>query len=85
MNTPNINPSITQTHPHRNLPLIQRQENADPEKYTMCIQNPFLDLVHERFNLNAAGVPQRVGDNPLWYPIQWVSRSDEKTILNFFY
>ena len=66
MNTPNINPSITQTHPHRNLPLIQRQENADPEKYTMCIQNPFLDLVHERFNLNTAGVPQRVGDNPLY-------------------
>jgi hypothetical protein len=33
MNTPNINPSITQTHPQRNLPLIQRQENADPEKY----------------------------------------------------
>ena len=66
MNTPNINPSITQTHPQRNLPLIQRQENADPEKYTMCIQNPFLDLVNERFNLNAAGSPQRVGDNPLY-------------------
>ena len=36
----------------------------------MCIQNPFLGLVHERLNLNAAVVPQRVGDNPLLYPMQ---------------
>ena len=46
----------------------------------MCIQNPFLGLVHERLNFNAAGVPQRVGDNP----IQRGSVGLKKTILKVF-